>query len=158
MPLAAIALGSNLGDREATLARAAESLAALGRVVAVSPWLQTAPVGYADQPDFLNGAVLLETQLTPEDLLSHLLQLELQHGRDRSHGIVKGPRTLDLDLLLYDDVIMTTSELTLPHPEMHTRRFVLEPLAAIAPQIQHPLLQQTILQLLQKLDSAAYTA
>jgi len=144
-------LGSNLGDRETTLARAAESLAALGRVTAVSPWLQTAPVGYADQPDFLNGAVLLETQLPPTELLHRLLQIELTHGRDRSHGIVKGPRTLDLDLLLYDDVVMTTPELTLPHPEMHTRRFVLEPLAAIAPEWTHPVLQQTVQQLLQKL-------
>lgn len=151
MPLAAIALGSNLGDRETTLARAAESLAALGRVTAVSPWLQTAPVGYADQPDFLNGAVLLETQLPPTELLHHLLQIELKHGRDRSHGIVKGPRTLDLDLLLYDDVVMATPELTLPHPEMHTRHFVLEPLAAIAPEWMHPILQQSIQQLLQKL-------
>lgn len=148
MPLAAIALGSNLGDRESTLSHAAESLARLGRIVAVSPWLQTTPVGYADQPDFLNGAVVLETQLPPEELLQTLLQIELHHGRDRSHGIEKGPRTLDLDLLLYDDVVMTTPELTLPHPEMHTRRFVLEPLAAIAPEMVHPGLQRTIAELL----------
>lgn len=151
MPLAAIALGSNLGDREATLSRAAESLAALGRIIAVSPWLQTAPVGYADQPDFLNGAALLETQLPPTELLHHLLQIELEHGRDRSHAIAKGPRTLDLDLLLYDDVIIATTELTLPHPEMHTRRFVLEPLAAIAPEWTHPVLQRTVAELLAQL-------
>jgi 2-amino-4-hydroxy-6-hydroxymethyldihydropteridine diphosphokinase len=113
--------------------------------------LQTAPVGYANQPDFLNGAALLETQLPPTELLHHLLQIERTHGRDRSHGIEKGPRTLDLDLLLYDDVVMTTPELTLPHPEMHTRRFVLEPLAAIAPEWTHPVLQRTVQELLQKL-------
>lgn len=148
MPLAAIALGSNLGDRESTLAHAAEALARLGRVVAVSPWLQTAPVGYADQPDFLNGAALLETQLAPTELLHHLLRIELEHGRDRSHAIAKGPRTLDLDLLLYDDVILQTPELTLPHPEMHTRRFVLEPLAAIAAEWAHPVLRHTVAELL----------
>ncbi|MEK6398739.1 MAG: 2-amino-4-hydroxy-6-hydroxymethyldihydropteridine diphosphokinase [Terriglobus sp.] len=151
MPLAAIALGSNLGDRESTLSHAAESLARLGRVVAVSPWLQTAPVGYANQPDFLNGAVVLETQQPPDELLQALLQIERNHGRDRSHGIEKGPRTLDLDLLLYDDLVIITPELTVPHPEMHTRRFVLEPLAAIAPDMVHPVLQKTAAELLAQL-------
>lgn len=151
MPLAAIALGSNLGDRESTLSHAAESLERLGRVVAVSPWLQTAPVGYADQPDFLNGAALLETQLPPDELLQSLLQIERNHGRDRSHGIEKGPRTLDLDLLLYGDIVITTPELTLPHPAMHTRQFVLQPLAAIAPEMAHPVLHRTIAELLAQL-------
>lgn len=148
MALAAIALGSNLGDRERTIADAITSLRSLGTVQAVSSLVQTAPVGYADQPDFLNGAALLHTQLSSEDLLQALLRIELQHGRDRSHGIVKGPRTLDLDLLLYDDVVVQTPELTLPHPEMHRRRFVLEPLAEIAPAWVHPVLQRTVADLL----------
>ena len=158
MPLAAIALGSNLGDRKAILVDAVRSLASVGRVIAVSPWIETEPVGYTDQPEFVNGAVLIETELTPEVLLQKLLQIEREHGRDRSHGIEKGPRTLDLDLLLYADTVMETPQLTLPHPEMHRRRFVLEPLAAIAPEMSHPVLHRTVHQLLQELDAPAYTA
>ena len=158
MPLAAIALGSNLGDRKATLADAVRSLASVGHVVAVSPWIETEPVGYTDQPEFVNGAALIETELSPTLLLQNLLQIEREHGRDRSHGIEKGPRTLDLDLLLYADAVLETAELTLPHPEMHSRRFVLEPLAAIAPEMIHPVLHRTVRQLLQELDAPAYTA
>jgi len=158
VPLAAIALGSNLGDRKAILVDAVRSLASVGRVIAVSPWIETEPVGYTDQPEFVNGAVLIETELTPEVLLQKLLQIEREHGRDRSHGIEKGPRTLDLDLLLYADTVMETPQLTLPHPEMHRRRFVLEPLAAIAPEMSHPVLHRTVHQLLQELDAPAYTA
>ena len=131
--LAAIAVGSNLGSREGIIASAVESLGTLGSVKSVSALTQTDPVGYLDQPPFLNGAIVLETELDPLALLRELLQIELDHGRDRTHGISKGPRTLDLDLLLYDDLVLTTEELTLPHPEMHVRRFVLEPLAEIAP-------------------------
>lgn len=151
MAIAAIALGSNLGASAETIAQAVRALHSLGTVLAVSPLMLTAPVGYADQPDFLNGAALLQTERSPVDLLHALLRIEHEHGRDRSHGIVKGPRTLDLDLLLYDDVVLQTQELTLPHPEMHARRFVLEPLAAIAPDMVHPVLQQTVLQLLHAL-------
>ena len=151
MPLAAIALGSNLGDREATLASAVRALALVGEVVGVSSNFETDPVGYADQPRFLNAAMLLRTSLTPIDLLHALLRIELEHGRDRSHGIAKGPRTLDLDLLLYDDAVLA---LTLPHPEMHRRRFVLQPLAEIAPAMVHPLLDRTVTHLLAQTDIA----
>jgi 2-amino-4-hydroxy-6-hydroxymethyldihydropteridine diphosphokinase len=148
VPLAAIALGSNLGDRHATLTAATQSLNSLGDVLAVSSFFDTDPVGYADQPRFLNAAALLQTELPPLDLLRGLLNIEREFGRDRSHGIAKGPRTLDLDLLLYDETVMTTEELTLPHPEMHCRRFVLEPLEQIAPQMRHPLLKRTVQELL----------
>jgi 2-amino-4-hydroxy-6-hydroxymethyldihydropteridine diphosphokinase len=154
LPLAAIALGSNLGDREATLASAIHALGDYGEVTAHSSNFDTDPVGYADQPRFLNAAALLDTSLSPLDLLRALLQIEQAHGRDRSHGIDKGPRTLDLDLLLYDEVVIATPELTLPHPQMHARRFVLQPLAEIAPAMMHPILRCTVAELLTGTDLA----
>ncbi len=151
MPLAAISFGSNLGDRATTLASAIASLRRLGRVVAVSSFLETDPVGYLDQPRFLNGAAVIETDVEPHTLLDVLLAIEQQHGRDRGHGIQKGPRTLDLDLLLYDDSVVHTRFLTVPHPEMHVRRFVLGPLAEIAPAWVHPTLHRSIQELLEAL-------
>jgi 2-amino-4-hydroxy-6-hydroxymethyldihydropteridine diphosphokinase len=144
--LAAIALGSNLesefGDREANLREAVKRLGALGLVRAVSTFHDTEPVGYVSQPRFLNGALLLETELEPRELMRGLLEVERAMGRERV--IAKGPRVIDLDLLLYDAAVMNTAELTLPHPEMHERRFVLEPLAEIAPGMMHPVLGRTV--------------
>jgi 2-amino-4-hydroxy-6-hydroxymethyldihydropteridine diphosphokinase len=147
--VAAIALGSNLdsqfGDREGNLREAVRRIGApgaLGVVKAVSSFYDTEPVGYLSQPRFLNGALLLETKLEPLELMRFLLNIEETMGRQRV--IVKGPRVIDLDLLLYGSVVMATAELTLPHPEMHERRFVLAPLAEIAPGMVHPVLGKTV--------------
>jgi 2-amino-4-hydroxy-6-hydroxymethyldihydropteridine diphosphokinase len=124
MTLAYVGLGSNLGDREATI-RAA--LDALPGVVAVSRLRETEPVGVMDQPPFLNGAAAVETELPPRELLETLLAIERQLGRERRERW--GPRTIDLDLLLYGAETIDEPGLTVPHPHLHERRFVLEPLA-----------------------------
>ncbi|MBV8258864.1 MAG: 2-amino-4-hydroxy-6-hydroxymethyldihydropteridine diphosphokinase [Actinobacteria bacterium] len=135
-----VGLGSNLGDREATI-RAA--VAALGdeagvEVVAVSTLRETDPVGYVDQPPFLNGVAELETELPARDLLERLLAVERRFGRVREGIPAQGPRTLDLDLLLYGDDELDEPGLTVPHPRLHERRFVLEPLAELAPGLVVP--------------------
>ena len=148
MPTAYIALGSNLGDRADTLSSAVSQMSNLGRVVAQSSLYETEPVGYHHQPAFLNAVVALETQLEPLPLLRGLLTIERELGRDRSQGALKGPRTLDLDLLLMGEWIVAGEELTLPHPELDQRRFVLEPVAEIAPELRHPESNQTMAELL----------
>jgi 2-amino-4-hydroxy-6-hydroxymethyldihydropteridine diphosphokinase len=156
--VAAVALGSNLesrfGDRRANLVEAVRRVGELGEVRRVSSFYETEPVGFVEQPRFLNGAMLLETALEPAELMRGLLAVEQAMGRVR--GVVKGPRVIDLDLLLYVDpdaaaVVMETGELVLPHPEMHERRFVLEPLGEIAPEWVHPSLGVTVEELLARL-------
>ena len=148
----AIALGSNLGDSLATLEN---SLAVLGNtpgvnLLATSSWYQTKPVSEVPQPDYLNGCVTLNVQQTPEELLVLLQAIELQFGRVRKEKW--GARTLDLDLLLYGDHQLDTPNLTIPHPRMGERAFVLVPLAEIAPDWQEPSSGKAIAQLAAKLD------
>lgn len=147
-----VALGSNLGDRGHTLRSAVAALRQLGSVDAVSSFYETAPVGMVEQPDFLNAVVALRTALVPDELMTALLRIEQQHGRDRSTSAPKGPRTLDLDLLSYGDVTMETPKLTLPHPSLAERRFVLEPLMEIAPQWRHPVSGKSVAILLSELS------
>ena len=139
MNTAFVGIGANLGDREGTLRRALRLLGDRDgvTVVAVSSLRETAPVGYLDQPSFLNGAARLETELSPRELLGALLDVERELGRDRS-GPRFGPRTVDLDLLLYGGVELDEPRLVVPHPRLHERRFVLEPLAELAPGLVVP--------------------
>lgn len=133
-----IALGSNLGDPAQQVAGAVREIDAVAgvRVTARSSLYRTAPVGYLDQPDFVNAVICVETSLPPRRLLDALLAIERVHGRERDFP--NAPRTLDLDILLYGDVTLHEPGLTLPHPRMHERAFVLKPLAEIAPELVLP--------------------
>jgi len=140
-----LSLGSNVGDREANLHSAIEHLRSLGEVAAVSSFYETEPVEFTAQPWFLNCVVKLDTGKTPKELLAGLLAVEQLMGRRRTQK--KGPRTIDIDILLYGDSIIETEGLTIPHPTLHQRRFVLEPLAEIASGVRHPALKRTIREL-----------
>ena len=140
-----LSLGSNLGNRAANLHVAIDRLGRLGKVAAVSSFYETEPVDLTDQPWFLNCAVKLETEKMPKQLLAALLEVERQMGRRRDR--TKGPRVIDLDILLFGSSVIQSKGLTVPHPAMHERRFVLEPLAEIAPDVRHPVLRQRIREL-----------
>jgi 2-amino-4-hydroxy-6-hydroxymethyldihydropteridine diphosphokinase len=133
-----VGIGSNLGDREATLRRAIELLAAEDgiEVLAVSELRETEPVGPVEQGPFLNGAVRLATELPPRELLERLLAIEQRLGRVRNERF--GPRTIDLDLLLYGEQVIDEPGLTIPHPRLHERRFALDPVAELAPDLFIP--------------------
>lgn len=149
--IAYVALGSNLGDRHANLRDAIARLRQYGAVARISSWYETEPIGVTEQPWFVNAVVELRTEFEPIALMQALLAIEHAMGRKRLQP--KGPRNIDLDLLLYDDKTVNAEVLTLPHPAMHERRFVLAPLAEIAPGVVHPVLRKTALQLLQMLSS-----
>ena len=144
-----LSLGSNLGDRNAYLRDAIHRLQATGRVESVSSAYETQPVELTDQPWFLNCVVALEMSSTPSQVMEQVLDIEKTMGRQRVQK--KGPRTIDIDILLFGDVVVNTPELTIPHPAMHERRFVLAPLAEIAPEAKHPRLNKTMRELLEKL-------
>lgn len=159
MRIAYIGMGANLpssaGPPEATLAAAAERLAALGRLAERSSLYSTEPVGYAEQPRFVNAAVTLETELNPRALLDALMRVEKEFGRERLNAIPNGPRTLDLDILLFSDTVADEPGLRIPHPRLAERAFVLEPLNEIAPEAVDPRSGSTVSELLGKLERAA---
>jgi 2-amino-4-hydroxy-6-hydroxymethyldihydropteridine diphosphokinase len=149
--IAYLSLGSNVGDREGHLREAIQRLHTVGDVQLVSSVYETAPVEFTAQPWFLNCVVAIKTSFTPAHLMRQLLAIEQGMGRERIQK--KGPRRIDIDILLFGNEIVKTPELTIPHPSMEKRRFVLQPLAEIAPEARHPVSCKTVLELLDNLPS-----
>ena len=146
-----LALGSNLSDRTANLEAMIAALPPAVKVLELSPIYETPPWGVTDQPAFLNMVIKGETTLAPEALLAHLKRLETKLGRLPS--IRYGPRLIDIDILFYGDLILNTPALTLPHPHLHERAFVLVPLADLAAEFIHPILEKSVSQLLAAVDT-----
>ena len=150
MAKAVIGLGSNLGERDKNIRTALEKMQEKGiELLRVSSVLETEPYGYTNQPKFLNAVCLVETNLTPDQLLDVLLEIEKEIGRVRERKW--GPRIIDLDIIFYEDLVLESERLIVPHPDMHNRWFVLAPLAEICPDYVHPKLKKTVRELLQEL-------
>lgn len=145
-----LALGTNLGDRLANLKQAASALPPLVRLIAASPVYETPPWGYAEQPAFLNQVLQAETDLDPHALLAYLKQIETSLGRRATFR--NGPRVIDLDILFYDDALLNAPGLTIPHPRIPERAFVLVPLADLSPDFRHPSLGKSVRQMLEGID------
>jgi 2-amino-4-hydroxy-6-hydroxymethyldihydropteridine diphosphokinase len=150
-----LALGSNLGSRHENLKEAMAALSPQLEIKAKSHIYETPPWGYEDQPRFLNQVLKAQTYLQPEPLLKHLKRLEIALGRKISFQ--NGPRRIDIDLLLYDDLVMNTPSLTIPHPRMHERGFVLLPLMDIAPDLVHPVTKKTVREMVASCDLGGIT-
>ena len=146
-----LSLGTNLGDRQANLEAALEILSSEMRLIAESPIYQTAPWGYEDQPDFLNQVVHAETELSPRQLLIFVKSVEKQVGREPSFRY--GPRKIDVDILFYEEWVVQEDDLTIPHPRLHERAFVLVPLADLTPELCHPRLKRKVAEMLDDVDA-----
>lgn len=154
MAIAYLGLGSNIGDREASLKNAIAKLSEVAgiEVTKISSQYRTKPYGKTDQPDFMNMAIEVDTNLTPLDLLETVLGVEHELGRVRTE--VWGPRSIDIDVLLYEDLELQLTDLKVPHPEMHLRSFVIDPLNEIAPKREHPSLHMTVEKIKEQLDKS----
>ena len=150
--IAYIGIGSNVGDKKTNCLKGIELLAEAGRVVSVSSLYYTEPVGFKEQEDFINAVAAVETDCSPAELLSRCRSIEDRLGRTRT--VRWGPRTIDLDILLYGDLVVNEPDLVIPHPLMATRKFVLAPLAEIVPAAVHPVLNKTAAQLLHELRNS----
>ena len=151
MAIAYLALGTNIGNRRRNMITAAALLAErVGDVLALSSFYETEPWGFQSENTFLNAALRLETSLSPLELLKATQQIEVEMGRTQKSNGTYHDRIIDIDILLYDDLILQTPELTLPHPLMQDRRFVMEPLLEIAPSVVHPVFKKTIVSLIRE--------